>query len=200
MRQKIKIIVAVLALVMMGQAQAVELHRLESYTAYYDHEGELSGKGAVYCRDYCNQLVLTMDLKSSRKDLLDFNIRVIGGGAVEKSIDLIGMTIKDQPDDNYQKNIEVAKKLGSVQMVREILQDFGAVESDEMGVYNGYSCRYWDQKDFGVRLCYDADMTMVYRRTDHSGKVTSQTLTKLVEGDGGADELYEVPDGLRVIK
>lgn len=197
---KLLVLMIVFVTMLLGQVQAVDMHPLESYSAFYDHDGELAGKGAIYCRDHCNQQVLVMDLKSKSVDLLDFKIRVIGGGAVEKSVDFIGNTITDLPDKNYENNVKFAKQHGAVAAIKNVMTGFGAVETDEVGNFNGYACRYWEQKTFGVKLCFDENMILVYRHNDYLGKVSSQTLTKLIVGNGGADGLYVVPEGLRVIK
>lgn len=188
------------ALVLMFGASSVKQHTYESYSAFYEHEGELSGAGAVYCRDYCNQRILAMDLKSSSADLLDFKIRVIGGGEVEHSIDFIDGTVREIPDKNYQRILTIAQERGAIEAMKFFFREFGAVETDEMGEFNGFSCRYWKQEIFGAKYCYDENMILVHRHADYNGKVESETLTKLIVGHGGADALYEVPDGLRVIK
>lgn len=182
-----------------GEAQERGLHPVESHTIVYLLSGSTTGTVTEMSRNHGGATVriteTTMQIMGMTQSE---HTRVITRGAEIVTIDLEANTATRMQNPMYDAITGGMTADEAEEMGREMMRSMGHVETGESRTVAGESCNVWTNSGLGQELCITSDAIMLSVSTSMMGMSFTQTATEVRRGDGGPDEMYEIPAGITV--
>lgn len=170
------------------------------YTAVYELDGNVSGTITEISRYHGGQVAQINDsqMKYLWRKQTTKNRIIISGGEVT-IIDELEGTIARTIDPNYANGMKAAGADGVTDPFRAYMEGLGYVDTRQADTVLGEDCVIWENDSPNVELCMSDDGIMLRVEASRFGFDYIQTAIEIRRGDGGPDEMFEVPTGLREV-
>ena len=97
--------------------------------------------------------------------------------------------------DRIQKSVKDAQGKDAVERYMAAL---GGTDTGKKAKYAGEKCRIWDVPRFVSKMCITDDGLQVWHESNIGGMKSTHVATKIIKGNPGPADVYEVPKGMTV--
>ncbi len=181
-------------------AEEVRLHPLESFSVKYAHEGMMSGESTQQCRNWCNEMVTTVNQTMSMMGITqNTNQKTINKGEKIFNIDLDKGTVTEAANPMYETMVQAGKNNGDDPMAfaQQWMDALGYQATGNNRTILGENCQdYTSPELMNSTVCMTEDgLTLRMAMDMGSGMSSVQTAVEVKRDDPGEDADYVVPAG-----
>lgn len=174
-------------------------HPVESYTVVYKLEGTQTGTITEISRNHGGAVVQIRKVTTKVFGMTTTeDSRSITRAAQIINIDLKAQTATSTENPMYDLVAAAVEREGAEEAGKSFIRALGHKETDEHRTIAGESCIVWINAGFGQEICMTDDAIPLLVDTTMLGMNITQTATEIRRGDGGPDEMFEVPAGIEV--
>lgn len=201
-----KISMAILFLIAAGNtfaADEIRFHPLESFQIKYVHEGMMSGESTQQCRNWCREMVNTMNQNMSMMGITrNTNQKTITIEDKIYNIDLDKGTATEANNPMYDSMVEASQNNGDDPMAfaQQWMDSLGYQATGNTRTILGETCNdYTSSQLAGSTVCMTEDGLTLRMEMNMAGMSSVQTAIEVKRNDPGDDADYEVPAGAKPV-
>ena len=183
-----------------SSAEDVRLHPLETFSVKYSHEGMMSGESKQQCRNWCNEMVNTINQTMSMMGITqNTNQKTITIRDKIYNIDLDKGTVTEATNPMYDTMVQASQNNGADPMAfaQQWMDALGYQATGNSRTILGESCQdYTSPQLMGSTVCMTEDGLTLRMAMDMGQRMSSvQTAIEIKRNDPGEDVDYEIPAG-----